>query len=116
MAQSLDLNAGGPAPKIRRLNRLPVIAAIVFVVLFFGVILYGLTTRGLYFRGDRGSDTDRYDRHGGVPLPAVLPDHRLYPRSQSVPSTRAELGSCSRLAGDSSQRGCAAVSGDPVRT
>jgi type IV secretion system protein TrbI len=56
MAQSLDLNAGGPAPKIRRLNRLPVIAAIVFVVLFFGVILYGLTTRGLYFRGDRGSD------------------------------------------------------------
>lgn len=56
MAQSLDLNAGGPAPKLRRLNRLPVIAAIVFVVLLFGVILYGLTTRGLYFRGDRGSD------------------------------------------------------------
>lgn len=56
MAQSLDLNAGGPAPKIRRLNRLPVIAAILFVVLFFGVILYGLTTRGLYFRGDRGPD------------------------------------------------------------
>jgi len=56
MAQSLDLNAGGPAPKIRRLNRVPVIAAIVFVVLFLGVILYGLTTRGLYFRGDRGSD------------------------------------------------------------
>lgn len=56
MAQSLDLNTGGPAPRIRRLNRLPVIAAIVFVVLFFGVILYGLTTRGLYFRGDRGSD------------------------------------------------------------
>ncbi|MBX9829094.1 MAG: conjugal transfer protein TrbI, partial [Xanthobacteraceae bacterium] len=56
MAQSLDLNAGGPAPKIRRLNRLPVIAAIVFVVLFFGVILYGLATRGLYFRGDRGPD------------------------------------------------------------
>ncbi len=56
MAQSLDLNTGGPAPRIRRLNRLPVIAAIVFVVLFFGVILYGLTTRGLYFRGDRGPD------------------------------------------------------------
>ncbi|MBN8956858.1 MAG: IncP-type conjugal transfer protein TrbI [Rhizobiales bacterium] len=56
MAQSLDLNAGGPAPKIRRLNRVPVIAAIVFVVLFLGVILYGLTTRGLYFRGDRGPD------------------------------------------------------------
>ena len=42
MAQSLDLNAGGPAPKIRRLNRLPVIAAILFVVLFFGAILYAL--------------------------------------------------------------------------
>lgn len=56
MAQSLDLNTGRPAPRIRRLNRLPVIAAIVFVVLFFGVILYGLTTRGLYFRGDRGPD------------------------------------------------------------
>lgn len=56
MTQSLDLNAGAPALKIRRLNRLPVIAAIVFVVLFFGVILYGLTTRGLYFRSDRGPD------------------------------------------------------------
>lgn len=59
MAQSLDLNpAGGrpTAPKIRRLNRLPVIAAIVFVVLFFGVIVYGLMTRGLSFRGDGGLD------------------------------------------------------------
>ena len=56
MAQSLDLNAGGPAPRIRRLNRMPVIAAIVLVVMFFAVILYGLTTRGLYFRGDRGPD------------------------------------------------------------
>lgn len=57
MAQSLELNPGGPsAPKIRRLNRLPVIAAIVLVVLFFGVILYGLTTRGLYFRGQPGVD------------------------------------------------------------
>lgn len=54
MAQSLELNPA--APKIRRLNRLPVIAAIVFIVLFFGVILYGLMTRGLSFRGDGGSD------------------------------------------------------------
>ena len=59
MVQSLELGPGGggiSAPKIRRLNRLPVIAAIVFVVLFFGVILYGLMTRGLSFRGHGSSD------------------------------------------------------------
>jgi hypothetical protein len=38
-------------PNIRRLNRLPIIAAIVLAVLFFAVIIYGLSSRGLYFRG-----------------------------------------------------------------
>ena len=42
------------APRIRRLNRLPVIAAIVLAVLFLAVIIYGLSSRGLYFRGDDG--------------------------------------------------------------
>lgn len=56
---SLDISPkplGGDdgAPRIRRLNRLPVIAAIVLAILFFGVIIYGLSTRGLYFRGDDG--------------------------------------------------------------
>lgn len=36
---------------IRRLNRLPIIVAIVLLVLFLGVIFYGLTSRGLIFRG-----------------------------------------------------------------
>ena len=56
---SLDMSPkplGGDdgAPRIRRLNRLPVIAAIVLTVLFFAVIIYGLSSRGLYFRGDDG--------------------------------------------------------------
>lgn len=56
MAQSLKLGGqnDNSAPKIRRLNRLPVIFAIVLVVLFFAVIIYGLTSRGLYLRGDPG--------------------------------------------------------------
>ncbi|QHP66079.1 conjugal transfer protein TrbI (plasmid) [Bradyrhizobium sp. LCT2] len=60
MAQSLKL---GGAPEeagstgIRRLNRLPIIVAIVLVVVFFAVIFYGLTSRGLYFRREAGIDT-----------------------------------------------------------
>lgn len=53
MAQSLKLG-GTPSAEhgsgIRRLNRLPIVAVIVLVVAFLGVILYGLTSRGLYFR------------------------------------------------------------------
>lgn len=41
-------------PRIRRLNRLPIIAAIVLAILFFAVIIYGLSTRGLYFRNNDG--------------------------------------------------------------
>lgn len=54
MVQSLQLG-GAPAnqqPSIRRINRLPVIVAIVLVLLFLGVIFYGLSSRGLYFRSD----------------------------------------------------------------
>jgi type IV secretion system protein TrbI len=48
------LGGNDGAPRIRRLNRLPVVAAIVLAVLFFGVIVYGLSQRGLYFGGDNG--------------------------------------------------------------
>lgn len=54
MVQSLQLG-GHPTnqqPNIRRINRLPVVVAIVLVLLFLGVIFYGLSSRGLYFRGD----------------------------------------------------------------
>ncbi|MGY2803539.1 type IV secretory pathway VirB10-like protein [Bradyrhizobium sp. USDA 4524] len=60
MAQSLKL---GGAPEdaegrgIRRLNRLPIIVAIVLVIVFFAVIFYGLTSRGLYFRREAGIDS-----------------------------------------------------------
>lgn len=56
MVQSLKLG-GAPAgaePKVRRVNRLPIIIAIGLVIAFLAVIMYGLTSRGLYFRGDPG--------------------------------------------------------------
>jgi type IV secretion system protein VirB10 len=60
MAQSLKLG-GTPesdvASGIRRLNRLPIIVAIVLVIVFFAVIFYGLTSRGLYFHRAAGIDT-----------------------------------------------------------
>jgi type IV secretion system protein VirB10 len=57
MVQSLKL--GGAAnedvgSRMRRINRLPIIMVIILVVLFLAVIFYGLTSRGLYFRGDSG--------------------------------------------------------------
>jgi type IV secretory pathway VirB10-like protein len=60
MVHSLQLG-GGPAQDeqiqgIRRLNRLPVIVVIVLTVLFFAVIIYGLSSRGLYLRGSPGVD------------------------------------------------------------
>ncbi|AAK90989.1 MULTISPECIES: IncP-type conjugal transfer protein TrbI [Rhizobium/Agrobacterium group] len=61
MVQSLKL--GGTAQEeeavsgMRRINRLPIIIVVVLVVAFLGVIFYGLTSRGLYFRGDEGPDT-----------------------------------------------------------
>lgn len=57
MTQSLKLGGAdtSAAPKIRRLNRLPIIGAIVLVVIFLGVIFYGLTSRGLRFRDVDGA-------------------------------------------------------------
>jgi type IV secretion system protein VirB10 len=60
MVHSLKLGAspaGEEGRGIRRLNRLPIIVAIVLVVVFFAVIFYGLTSRGLYFRQNSGIDT-----------------------------------------------------------
>lgn len=56
MTSSLNLGGGASKPpRIRRLNRLPVIIAIALAILFFGVIIYGLSTRGMRW-GDRGLD------------------------------------------------------------
>ncbi|GGA64409.1 IncP-type conjugal transfer protein TrbI [Pelagibacterium lentulum] len=56
---SIDLDGGGEdQPKIRRLNRLPIIAFIVLVVVFLGVVFWGLSQRGLTFR-EAGPDNSR---------------------------------------------------------
>lgn len=54
MTESLKLGAEDRTQRlrIRRLNRLPVMVAIGLVVLFFAVIFYGLSSRGLRFGGD----------------------------------------------------------------
>ncbi|MBB4189430.1 type IV secretion system protein VirB10 [Sinorhizobium terangae] len=59
MVQSLQLGTSGKAEDeqgMRRLNRLPIIIAIVIIVLFFGVVVIGLSWRGLTF--NRGNDLD----------------------------------------------------------
>jgi type IV secretory pathway VirB10-like protein len=66
MAQSLQLGTSaqaGDQKDMRRLNRLPIVVAIVIVVLFLGVVVIGLSWRGLPF--GRGNDTD-----GGSDTPA----------------------------------------------
>jgi hypothetical protein len=59
MTGSLKLGGIDPAtaPKIRRLNRVPIIVAIALVVIFLAVVFYGLTSRGLRFvdKADGGS-------------------------------------------------------------
>ena len=54
MTQSLKLGGAGSqdGPSIKRLNRVPVIVAILLVVIFLAVIFYGLSSRGLHFGGD----------------------------------------------------------------
>ena len=49
MTESLNLGGSSEGPKIRRLNRVPIILAIALVVIFFAVIFYGLSSRGLRF-------------------------------------------------------------------
>jgi type IV secretion system protein VirB10 len=59
MVQSLQLGTAGNADdqqNMRRLNRLPIIVAIVIIVLFFGVVIVGLSWRGLSF--NRGNELD----------------------------------------------------------
>jgi type IV secretion system protein TrbI len=60
MVQSLQL--GSPAgsdgqQEMRRLNRLPIIIAITIIVLFFGVVIIGLSWRGLSFNRNNGLDS-----------------------------------------------------------
>lgn len=60
MVQSLKL--GGDANSdttsgIKRVNRVPIIVVIVLLVVFLGIIFYGLSSRGLYFGKDNGPDT-----------------------------------------------------------
>ncbi|MBB3980308.1 type IV secretion system protein VirB10 [Rhizobium azooxidifex] len=57
MVQSLQLGTAGNTDDqqgMRRLNRLPIVAAIVIIVLFLGVVVVGLSWRGLSF--NRGND------------------------------------------------------------
>lgn len=76
MTESLKLGGADPkvGPKIRRLNRLPIIVAIGLVVVFLAVIFYGLSSRGLRFGDDNNggaasrpasNDADRLKQ--GVP-------------------------------------------------
>lgn len=55
MTQSLKLGGAGPqdGPRIRRLNRVPVIVAILLVLIFLAVVFYGLSSRGLHFGGEQ---------------------------------------------------------------
>jgi type IV secretion system protein VirB10 len=76
MTESLKL--GGvdeqKGPRIRRLNRVPIIVAIALVVAFLAVIIYGLTSRGLQFGGSndgqsavRPATTDADQLKRGIP-------------------------------------------------
>jgi type IV secretion system protein TrbI len=108
MTETLKLggNDGKAGPKIRRLNRVPIIVAIVLVVAFLAVIIYGLTSRGLNFGGgpnsDPGnvrpasSDADQLKRgipDGiiGEPAPVVVQPTPAQPREEATnPFTTAE--------------------------
>ncbi|ATU95398.1 IncP-type conjugal transfer protein TrbI [Phyllobacterium zundukense] len=60
MVQSLKLGAAATEDAqagMRRINRLPIIIVIVLVITFLAVIIYGLTSRGLFFGKDAGLDT-----------------------------------------------------------
>lgn len=59
MVQSLQLGTTGNTDdqqNMRRLNRLPIIVAILIIVLFFGVVVVGLSWRGLSF--NQGTDVE----------------------------------------------------------
>lgn len=99
MVQSLKLGGGEAAePRIRRLNRLPVVIAIGLVIAFLAVIIYGLTSRGLYFSGEPEIDraegapastyADQLKRgvaDGIIGEPAAAPVFQPTPPEQTVP-------------------------------
>ncbi len=74
---------------IRRLNRVPIIAAIVLVIAFCAVIIYGLTSRGLQFGGDNvGPSTMRPATTDADQLKRGIPDGIIgepVPQLQPVP-------------------------------
>lgn len=100
MTQTLKLGAGDEqaGPRIRRLNRVPIIVAIVLVVAFFAVIIYGLASRGLNFGNPSGgppvgrpasSDADQLKRgipDGiiGEPAPVVVQPMPAQPREAAT--------------------------------
>lgn len=58
--QSLNLggsNSSQSPTSIPRINRLPIIVVIGFLVVFLGIVFYGLASRGLYFGRDGGPET-----------------------------------------------------------
>jgi len=98
MTQSLKLGgaAAASAPKIRRLNRLPIIGAIALVVIFLAVIFYGLTSRGLRFRdtGDAGGAGSQSASTYADQLTRGVPDGIIgepaQPQFQPLPPATAE--------------------------
>ncbi|MBD0416820.1 IncP-type conjugal transfer protein TrbI [Oryzicola mucosus] len=64
MVQSLNLGsaqASQPQSGIRRINRLPVVVAIVLVVAFIGVIFFGINSRGLFYGRESRLETSPGD-------------------------------------------------------
>ncbi|CAN7615509.1 IncP-type conjugal transfer protein TrbI [Devosia sp. LjRoot3] len=58
MIESLQLGPDKKSgPRIRRLNRVPILVGIGLVVAFFAVIVYGLSSRGLQFGGQRNDSS-----------------------------------------------------------
>ncbi len=61
MVQSLKLGGAQNSQAtagIKRVNRLPVIVVIVLLLVFLGIIFFGLASRGLYFGRDSAPDTN----------------------------------------------------------
>ena len=98
MTQSLKLGGAdaASAPKIRRLNRLPIIGAVALVVIFLAVIFYGLTSRGLRFRdtGDAGAAGSQSASTYADQLTRGVPDgiigEPVQPQFQPQPPAAAE--------------------------
>lgn len=77
MTESLKLGGVDErvGPRIRRLNRVPIIVAIALVVAFLAVIIYGLTSRGLQFGGPaEGPNTVRPASSDADQLKRGIPD------------------------------------------